>query len=237
MPASDKLTGRRGTTVGGRPTYGTLVSSHIPVTIATVPRKPTRVKQTEISKAASYAPPAVPLDSMGRVVRDGILLRQRMVARLELAKIPMPEIAVELNRQDNGVGGWSLEGVLYLTGRGTDGTPSEREAMATQYSLIREEVSHPSIIDVDTQLKENLSMALSTMTALMGDPDPKIRFQASSKVLSLNGTGDVTERKIVEFRVEPKLEAALIVLSQWIKPTSRLDRLLLESSQDDAAGN
>ena len=175
---------------------------------------------------------------MDRVVQEGVMLRQRMIARLELAGVPIPEVAVELNRQDGGVGGWSLDTVLYLTGRGAEGTPSERDAMASQYGCIREEVSHPSMIDVDAQLKENMSTALSTMRNLMHDEDPKVRLQASKHMLSMNGADATTiERRIVEIRMEPKLEAALVGLSNWIKPSSRLDRLLEQSTQDDTPGD
>ena len=202
-------------------------------------RPPRKKKEFETAKAMAYSPPpAGPIEAMDRIVQEGLMLRQRMIARLELQGIPAPEIAVELGKQDGGKGGWCLENVLYLTGLGTEGTAAEREDMRARYSLIREEVSHPSMIDVDTQLKEGMSTAISTMRELMTNEDPKIRLQASSKMLSMNGADSTTiERRIIELRIDPKLQDALSALAQWTKPKSRLDTLLLDSVPDDATRN
>lgn len=196
------------------------------------------VPSDDPAKKESYdvSIPMTPAEAMERVVREGLMLRQRKIARLEQAGFAPPEIAVELGRQDDGRYGWCLENVLYLMGMGDD--EKGKAEMGEQYRRIREEVNHGSLIDVDAQLKENMALALSTLSTLMADPDAKIRLQASKTMLSYNGIGETTiEKKVIEIRMPAKLQDALVALANWKAPDSVLDKLLLDSASNGTEGH
>lgn len=180
-----------------------------------------------ISKRAAFRMPVPGMESskiLDQIQENGLILRQRMVARLQVKGLQPEEIAVELFRA-TGDDSWTLEVVLYLIGQ--NGTNEERRQMLEQYEAIREEVKSPELVDIDTQIREMQALGLSVLRSLMESGDEKIRLQASRDALRLGGTDATTvEKKIVELRVDPKLEGALSALANWQKPQSRLKGLI-----------
>ncbi len=167
--------------------------------------------------------------AIGAVEMNGIMLRMKAIARLDLLGMDVQHIAVELSKSN---ASYSIEVVNRLMGLDQAQDEEGRERLRSLYSKIRSEAEDSSILQPDRELEDLQCLAISAvkagLEAAMGSP---AGVELGLKALKAVGVGNETTQ-VVEYRMDEGTREALLAMRDYRKPSGGLARLLDESGFD-----